>query len=312
MTGTAGSEAKRPQRKRMQSETRLDQLLCIQGGKNSMWPTTFADAATLAPSVGGGFVAGLITLALARVVLGIDRQRIRDLSAVEAKLDEAKSTVSGLTAAKARLEAELVQITPRARAASGLEQEIVRLRKLDSEHQSSLEATGKHLASALEELETYRSTAQYYEDELGRLTAKYDELAKTSYVQLSEATRLLTDLNDRVRTDLREGIDPEMHESEVAALVSTIKDLREEAEDLRTQITARPPDGIDPEMHESEVAALLSTVQALRMELAASESTVEQSRAVLEQCSGLKDALQAVNRIASKLPEQDTVAGWHN
>lgn len=273
-----------------------------------MWPIVYADIPMYAPWVGGGFIAGILALTLARAAIGIDRRRIAELLAQRTKLDEAKSTISGLAATNVRLEAELAQITPRAHIADGLEREVARLQKLDGERQSSLEATGRQLASALEELETYSSTAQYYEDEFGRLATKHDELVKTSYAQLSEAARLLTDANERIPAALQGGIDPEMHESEVAVLVSTIKDLREEIEDLHAQIAARPLDGIDPEMHESEVAELLSTVKALRMELSASESTLEQSRAVLEQCSGLKDALRAVNLIASKLPAQSAAA----
>ena len=114
-----------------------------------------------------------------------------------------------------------------------------------------------------EELETHRSTAQYYEDEYGRLAAKHDEFGKTAYAQLSDMTKQILDFDGRIAAEAA------AHGEEVAR--------------LKAQIAAAPQEGIDPEMYESEVSALLSTVKDLRNELSVSEGAVKQIRAVLLQ-----------------------------
>jgi hypothetical protein len=243
-----------------------------------MRPEIFADFSSAVPWLCMGFVAGLLAYALARAILGFDRRRIAELIVTKSRLDEVESTVAALVAEKATLDSdkavlgsELARVSPRAAMVGQLEQEIARLRTLDNQRQSFLNTTAAQLASAREEIEVHRATAQYYEDEFGRLVAKHDKLQTSAYEQLTQLSNRLTEFEERLAAEA-------VHH-------------RDEVAELRERAAAVPTEGIDPELYESEVAALVGTVKDLRAELAASEATVKESRTVLDHSCSLKDAL---------------------
>ena len=197
----------------------------------------------------------------------------------------------------------------------------------------------------------FAAAASAHQAEVMQLKSGSQGNASTSASVLEvEASKLRTDLADAKAEIVRmksagaavtpqTGIDPEMYDSDIAALRSTTDDLRKELEDATAEIarlTAASPTtaqgGIDPEMYDSDIAALRSTTNDLRKELSASEAALKQSRAALEQSSlfasektaeiqrlqarlssvppdvaqyqRLKDALEAANRIAAGLPEK--------
>ena len=301
-----------------------------------MLPTAFADFSSAGSWVAGGFLAGLLVYAIIRALLGIDRRRIADLQTAQAELGSSRRVVDALSKDAAELDAASTQI-----------------------------------ANLREQSEAQTSTAKYYEGQYGVLFAEHDALAKkekaTAFeiVQLkAELARVSSSAADlaKVRGELaaavrrheaeiaqlqaqpvsptsaalQDGIDPEMYESDVAALRGTVDELRaavaasEEAltqsrmdiEQLQAQLVsptqAALQDGIDPEMYESDVAALRGTVDELRTAMAASEEALTQSRtdiaqlnaklaaspADLGQYQRLREAVEAANRIASGWPEK--------
>ncbi|MGQ0455732.1 MAG: hypothetical protein ACT4OU_01585 [Hyphomicrobium sp.] len=256
-----------------------------------MWPSAFVDASGAAPWVAGGFVAGLFVYAMVRAASGVDRGRIAALSAATAK-------VEGLQSAKSALETDLAQASARAALAGRLEQEFA---GQDGVHRQLLQLQdgAQQLSLLRGQLESQAGAAQYYQDELRRVAAKHEEFRTASYAELSGMTKRLAELSDRLATEralhgediarfqsqiaaaAQSGIDPELYESEVAALSGAIDDLRAEASaqsaemaGLRAQIVATPPEGIDPELYESEVATLASTIDDLRVELTARQGEI--------------------------------------
>ncbi|MFN0219249.1 MAG: hypothetical protein ACKVP4_10585 [Hyphomicrobium sp.] len=244
----------------------------------------FADFSSAVPWVGGGFVAGVVACVLARALTGADRRHDADVLAVRTELDAIQASASALTASRDRLEAELMQVAPRAALASQLESEVTQLRNVGRQHQASLSEAANQIASLRQELESGGGDAQYYQDEYARLAEKHDLFSKTTYAQLSEMTKTVSDLNEQIAAEAA------AHREVIAGLTDEVATLQRE--------------GVDRQLYESEVAALLGTVKELRTEATAAERAVKESRALLEHSSGLKDAVQALNRIAAALPEQ--------
>lgn len=197
---------------------------------------------TLAWAAGGGFIAGLLAYAIARALVGVDRRRQAQMNAANDRAHELEGAVSSL-------KTELAQAVPIAALASSLEREVLRLRAVEGKRHSQLDEKSKQLARAEEELETLGSSAHYFQDELGRLSARHEEECKIAYAHMSEMNGVISNLNERM------SVETASHEVELSRLKAEV---------------AMAAQGIDRDLHEVEVATLLSTINDLRAELSVS------------------------------------------
>ena len=218
----------------------------------------------------------------------------QELDALRAKLAKSEASVGDLkklhdqaTSALSLRDAEFMQLKSdydgkSSSAASSVQIELAKLR-------SDLESVNKELAAERASSTGRTEGAGALEAEITKL--KSDLAAKTSAADAAatEITRLTAAASSVSQT----GIDPEMYDSDVAALRGTTDDLRKELAEVEAALVESRKS-----MEESSMLAAQrhTEIEQLRAQLASSSSNGG------DNYKRFKDALEAANRIANGLP----------